>query len=136
MRWGRLDYAQIDDDSKHPIILPYKHHTNDIIICYYHIIVGHMGQESVLSSLRQEFWIIKGRSAVRRVIKYCIDCQRRKAKLLDQYMASLPQDRITHDKPAFTYVCTDFHPTGESEKITLQVLWMYLYMFNNTRSSN
>ena len=68
---GRLDYAQIDDDSKHPIILPYKHHITDMIIRYYHIIVGHMGQESVLSYLRQEFWIIKGRSAVRRVIKCC-----------------------------------------------------------------
>ena len=92
-----MDYAQIDDDSKHPIILPYKHHITDMIIRYYHIIVGHMGQKSVLSSLRQEFWIIKGRSAIRRVIKYCIDCQLRKAKLLDQYMASLPQDRITPD---------------------------------------
>ena len=67
---GRLDYAQIDDHAKHPFILPYKHHITDMIIRYYHIIVDHMGQESVLSSLRQEFWIIKGRSsAVRRVIK-------------------------------------------------------------------
>ena len=95
-----------------------------------------MGQESVLSSLRQEFWIIKGRSAVRRVIKCCIDCQRRKAKLLDQYMASLPKDRITPDKPAFTcWYRLFWTPTSESEKITLQALWMYLHMFNNTRSS-
>jgi hypothetical protein len=51
---GRLDYAQIDDHAKHPfILLPYKHHITDMIIRYYHIIVGHMGQESVLSSLRQ-----------------------------------------------------------------------------------
>ena len=42
---GRLDYAQIDDDLKHPIILPYKHHITDMIIRYYHIIVGHMSQE-------------------------------------------------------------------------------------------
>ena len=42
------------------------------------------------------------------MIKYCIDCQRRKAKLLDHYMASLPKDRITPDKPAFTYVGTDY----------------------------
>ena len=45
---------------------------------------------------------------MQRMIKYFIVCQRRKAKLLDHYMASLPQDRITPDKPAFTYVGTDY----------------------------
>lgn len=76
-----MDYAQIDENAKHPVILPYRRHVTEIIVRDYHVILGHMGQESVLSSLRQEFWIIKGRSAVRRVIRNCFNCQRRKAKL-------------------------------------------------------
>ena len=66
---GRLKNAKINEEAKHPIILPYKHHITDLIIKHYHVKVGHMGQESVLASLREIFWILKGRSAVRQVIR-------------------------------------------------------------------
>ncbi|KAK3715636.1 hypothetical protein QZH41_008075 [Actinostola sp. cb2023] len=105
---GRLVEAPVDDEFKHPIILPYRHPVTDLIIEHYHITVGHMGQESVLSSLREKFWIVKGRSAVRRVNRKCIDCQKRKAKPGEQYMANLPQNRLTPDKPPFTYVGVDY----------------------------
>ena len=64
-----------------------------------------MGQESILSSLRETFWIVKGRSAVRCVIRRCMNCQRqRKGCPGEQFMASLPEDRLIPDKPPFTYV--------------------------------
>ena len=78
---GRLVNASVSDKSKHPISIPSKHPVTDMIIRYHHAEVGHMGQESVLSSLRREFWVIKGRTAVRRVVRGCMDCQRRKARL-------------------------------------------------------
>jgi hypothetical protein len=52
---GRLVNAPIDGDSKHPIILPFRHPVTEMVIRHYHAEVGHMGQESVLSSLRKEF---------------------------------------------------------------------------------
>ena len=64
---GRLVNAPFGDERKHPIILPYKHHVTDLIIKQCHENLGHMGQESVLSSLRETVWIVKGRSTVRRV---------------------------------------------------------------------
>ena len=86
------------------ISIPYNRHDHSLLL------YNRWSYGSRISSFFSAtgIWIIKGRSAVRRVIKYCIDCQRRKAKLLDQYMASLPKDRITPDKPAFTYVGTDY----------------------------
>ena len=99
---GRLFSAPIDMNIKHPVILPYKHYVTDLIVQSYHQEVGHMGQESVLSCLRSKFWIIKGRSAVRRPISMCKECRRRNARLGEQYMASLPCDRITPNKPPFT----------------------------------
>lgn len=67
---GRLVNAPIDEDMRHPIILPYVGHVTDLIIDYYHVSIGHMGQESVLSSLRKKFWIVKGRSAMQYGAEY------------------------------------------------------------------
>lgn len=53
---GRLVNASISDKSKHLIIIPSKHPVTDMIIRYHHAEVGHMGQESILSSLGREFW--------------------------------------------------------------------------------
>lgn len=105
---GRLVNAPLAYERKHPIILPYKHQVTHLIIKHYHESLGHMGQESVLSSLRETFWVIKGRSAVRRVLRSCVDCQRRKASPGEQFMSSLPSDRLTPDKPPFTYVGVDY----------------------------
>ena len=44
---------------------------------------------------------------MRRVLKRCVDCQKRKAPTGEQFMAKLPEDRITPHKPPFTYVGVD-----------------------------
>ena len=105
---GRLESAPIDEDLKHPFILPSHHHVTELLIHYHHSKVGHLGQESVLSSLRERFWIVKGRSAVRRTLKKCLDRQRRKAPTGEQFMAKLPEDRVTPHEPPFTYVGVDY----------------------------
>ncbi|PFX13875.1 hypothetical protein AWC38_SpisGene22013 [Stylophora pistillata] len=58
---GRLVNAPFGDERKHPIILPYKHHTTYLIMKPCHEKLGHMGQESVLSSSRETAWIVKMR---------------------------------------------------------------------------
>ena len=52
---GRLQSAPADEDLKYPYILPNDHHVTELIIQHSHRSVGHMGQESVLSSLRERF---------------------------------------------------------------------------------
>lgn len=65
---GRIGRAPLPYELKHPVILPYKHHVTDLIIRDHHQRMGHLGQESVLSSLRRKYWILKWRSAVCRVL--------------------------------------------------------------------
>ncbi len=105
---GRLEFANIDEQAKHPVILPYKHHATDLVIRHYHEVAGHMGQESVLALLREKYWVLKGRSAVRRVVRLCVDCQRRKRPTCEQFMADLPSDRVTANDPPFTSVGVDY----------------------------
>ena len=65
---GRLRHAPIEEEQRHPVILPKKRHVVDLIIRHYHLLSGHSGQEYVLSLIRKSFWIIKGRVAVRRIV--------------------------------------------------------------------
>ena len=69
---------------------------------------GHLGQEYVLSSLRQLYWIIKGRSAVRRVVSQCFLCRKLGAARGEQLMANLPRERLTPEDPPFTSVGVDY----------------------------
>ena len=55
---GRLHHAPIENDAKHSIILPRKHHVVDLIVNYYSRASGHSGVEYTLSMIRQHFWII------------------------------------------------------------------------------
>ena len=69
---------------------------------------GHLGQEFVLSSLRQLYWIIKGRSAVRRVIGSCFPCKKLGAVRGEQLMADLPKERLMSGDPPFSHIGVDY----------------------------
>ena len=106
---GRLVNSPFGDERKHPIILTYKHHVTDFIIKQCHENLGHMGQESVLPSFREAVWIVKGRSAVRRVLGRCMTCQRqRNACPGEQFMADLLEVRVVAEKPPFAFVDVDY----------------------------
>ena len=79
-----------------------------MIIQKYHQEAGHLGQEYVLSSLRQLFWIIKGRSAVRPVLSECFLCRKPSVARGEQLMANLPKERLTPENPPFTFVGVDY----------------------------
>ena len=105
---GRLRHASIPDEAKHQIILPKDSLVTNLIIRHYHHESGHSGRGYVLSLVRRKFWVIKGNSAVRKVLSQCFQCRRLQAKPMSQNMADLPVDRITPDEPPFTSVGVDF----------------------------
>ena len=128
---GRLANGSFQPDVKHPMILPKSHHVVTLIIRHYHHFSGHSGVEHVLSMLREKFWVVSARAAVRKSLGVCVDCKRRQARVGEQKMADLPQDRITPDKPPFTYVGVDcFGPflirRGRSEVKRYGVLYTCL----------
>jgi len=105
---GRLKHVPDDYNfAKHPPILPKQHHICDLIIRHHHELSGHLGQEYTLSIVRNHYWIIRARVSVRRIVRDCFDCKRRFQLPYDQKMANLPSDRVTPDKPPFTFVGID-----------------------------
>ncbi len=104
---GRLQRAQIDSDTCHPVILPKNHRIVDLITKFYHHVSGHSGLEYTLTLIREKFWIIKARSTVRKVLNGCVTCRKCQAPAVEQKMASLPSDRTTPGKPPFSFTGVD-----------------------------
>ena len=105
---GRLENALIDYDARHPIILPYRDHLTDLIISQHQQKTGLLGQEYVLSSLRHQYWVIKGRSAVGRVISGCFLCKKLRAVRGEQLMGDLRKEILMSEEPLFTHVGVDY----------------------------
>ncbi|XP_071476616.1 uncharacterized protein [Diadema antillarum] len=105
---GRLENAPLDDETKHPIILPSDHHVTKLLIVHHHHLVGHSGAGMTWTALREKYWVLKGGATVRKVIGKCFSCKRRNAKKMEQFMADLPSSRVTPDKPPFSYVGIDY----------------------------
>jgi hypothetical protein len=105
---GRLKNAAVSDEVKYPVILPQGGHVVDLLVRHVHEKTGHAGREYVLAELRQRYWLVGGRTTVRRVLNPCILCRKRLARPNVQQMADLPKDRVTPGGPAFTSVGVDY----------------------------
>ena len=103
---GRMKHAFIGQSSKHPAILPYDHRLSSLIIQDIHGAV-HLGNEWILSLLRNKFWIVKARSLIKRVRRNCFTCKKLYGKPMNQKMAHLPPERTISQNPPFSYVGID-----------------------------
>ena len=75
---GRLQFADLPEQSKHQIILPHGHPEVAKMVQDVHKNMLHAGPETVLSTLRQKVWLTQGRREVKRVIRRCVACQRQR----------------------------------------------------------
>ncbi|GBM26051.1 hypothetical protein AVEN_62016-1 [Araneus ventricosus] len=100
---GRLEYSNLTDNQKNPIILPKSHRLTKLIFVYFHLKNLHVGPQGLLCAVRQKFWPIHGRNLSRKIVNDCITCFRNKPVVASQIMGNLPAERIT---PTFPFnVC-------------------------------
>ena len=92
---GRISKAPISADAINPMILPKNHHISTILIRNLHETNGHCGVEQVLSLLREQFWIVKARSAIKKILKTCVHCRKQMGPKVNQQMGDLPKVRLT-----------------------------------------
>ena len=109
MRVGcRISEAPIIQGAQYAMIIPPKHHVARLLIEDAHQKLTHAGQEHILTELRQQFWIPKGRSAVRKVVRSCLTCKKQRATKREQMMAALPAFRTTAYEPCFSHTGVDY----------------------------
>ena len=88
------------------MILLHDHPVTNLLIQLHHEKEGHLGINHVLADLNKTFWIVKGRSAVKKVLDSCLTCQFWKVKASQQQIADLPFQRVNKSVP-FISIGTD-----------------------------
>ncbi|CAD6210186.1 GSCOCG00010884001-RA-CDS [Cotesia congregata] len=92
---GRLQNSLLDDESKHPPILPRKCKLSELLIADAHSRTLHGGTQLTLTYLRRQCWILGGRAPIKSFIHRCLVCARIRAVRTQQLMAPLPASRVT-----------------------------------------
>ena len=66
-----------------------------------HIEVKHSGLESTLNRIRCKYWLIRGRSTVKNIIRKCVTCRLIQAKCVQPPpIPLLPEHRVSCDFPS------------------------------------
>ena len=95
---GRLQFSQLSWEEKHPIILP-KSHLTLLLTRFQHSLMKHAGVSAMISSLRNQFWILGVRRLAKRVKRECVHCKRQDSSPCQQPMSPLPDLRVTQSFP-------------------------------------
>ncbi|UYV75521.1 hypothetical protein LAZ67_13000473 [Cordylochernes scorpioides] len=59
-----------------PILLPSDHFLVSLLIRWNHETHGHAGLQTLLGILRENYWILRSRKTVKKIIDQCIHCKR------------------------------------------------------------
>jgi len=90
----KLMHREDTTGFRYPVLLPHQHPVVEQIIRRQHLSKNHAGAQMLLSSIRENYWIVKGRRAIRRIVDKCVKCRRFNTKRPNVEPASLPTDRV------------------------------------------
>ncbi|KAL1273037.1 hypothetical protein QQF64_028899 [Cirrhinus molitorella] len=132
---GRLRRADnLDLEAIHPILLDPGHPVTKLLIQETDQQLLHPGSERVLAELRRQYWVLRGREAIRKHQHTCRDCQFWHAKPQTPQMADLPSSRLQLYKPPFYSTGVDcFGPFVVKIGRHQEKRWGILYKCMTTR---
>ena len=58
---GRLRYTNLPYNTKHPILLTKNYHFMQLVVRHYHLKYLHAAPQLLLATIRNTFWIVRGR---------------------------------------------------------------------------
>lgn len=106
---GRLEKSDLPFETKHPVILPRKHAVTTLVVRNAHEDGNHVrGVNAVCADVRQKYWVVRGREAVKECDSECPMCKLKRRKLATQKMAPLPTARVCIVQRCFGSCGIDF----------------------------
>ncbi|UYV63815.1 hypothetical protein LAZ67_2005744 [Cordylochernes scorpioides] len=107
-----------------PLLLPSDHDLVYLLIRWKHETWGHVGLQTLMNLLREDYWILKFRRTVRRVIHQCVKCRRFMAKSGSVESVELPENRV-RDASIFEVVGIDL--TGPLVLRNRRKVWIVIF---------
>lgn len=104
---GRLSRSGMPYDTTHPIVLTSKCAIAQHIVYDAHRATRHGGNQIMQQYIRNKYWIIGLRLAVRAVVDHCYPCLRQKKRHAEQLMGQLPSSRVQPSR-AFLHTSVDY----------------------------
>lgn len=99
---GRIQYSkEFSYDKKHPALLCSKHIFTRLLFHHLHVRLLHAGPQSLLATIRESWWPLRGRDLARQTVQNCVVCTRTKGKTLAVKMGNLPHERL---EPGFPFL--------------------------------
>ncbi|XP_052784316.1 uncharacterized protein LOC128220097 [Mya arenaria] len=132
---GRLQYAELTEGSRNPILLPRNDRFTQLLIEQHHKQIMHCGVSQTLSCVRYKYWIPQGRAVVKSVLRQCNVCRRSEGgpyKVPE--MPPLPKSRVTSAQP-FTNTGLDYlGPLYIKSAAEKKKIWLCLFTCLVTRA--
>ncbi|XP_035226771.1 uncharacterized protein LOC118199092 [Stegodyphus dumicola] len=85
---------QDNENFRYPIILPSKHILVERLIYEKHLELQHAGVSTLMTNLRENFWILKSRKSIRNIIRKCVRCKRFVSQRVEVEPGFPPEDRV------------------------------------------
>ena len=99
---GRLRNSQYSFAKRHPILLPAHGLFINLLVLNEHICLPHAGTQATLYSLRQKYWLIRGRNVIKNIISKCVICFMADPVTKVPMMGDLPFARTSPMRPFLT----------------------------------
>ncbi|XP_064635241.1 uncharacterized protein LOC135492615 [Lineus longissimus] len=132
---GRLEKADIPDETKHQLILPSDHVVTSLLFDDVHRRNVHCGREHLVAAMRERYWPVRGRSNAKITIHNCLLCRIRRAKLVVPRMAVLPEFRMSASSGVFHHTGLDyFGPLYAKVRRSTVKRWGCLFTCLSTRA--
>ena len=100
--------APLPYETRFPILIPRDREIAKLLVLEAHQIVKHDGVKATLAQLRSQYWIVRGRQYVGKIIARCSTCARFKGRSYEPPRPPpWPKFRVSDDS-AFTRIGIDF----------------------------
>ena len=134
---GRYQNSELTQGAKCPKLLPPKEYFTKLNVEEVHSNMFHSGVSQTLAEIRQEYWILKGRSVVKRVLNGCKVCQMVEGGPYRMpQIPSWPKERVVQSVP-FEYSGLDYfgplyiknyvNVASEDEAPATKKVWVCLF---------